>query len=151
MGGKQGQALLLTRLARQWTYSWQHHISCNRTSEQFRPSHLGVGGLDGRIRPHWVVPNSNSSCFCGHGRFVNPSLLNGLLRHPFASPPDVGARRTPRPSLYFLWQRLPFMSVCASPVESCTLIDICHGQTHSAPVCRKLMKKGQTQSRVAGA
>jgi hypothetical protein len=31
MGGKQGQALLLTRLARQWTCSWQH-ISSNGTS-----------------------------------------------------------------------------------------------------------------------
>ena len=151
MGGNQGQALLLTRLARQWLYSWQHHISSNRTPGHLRLPRLGVGRLGVCIRPHPTVPTLNSSCFRGHRSFVNLSLPNSPLRHPFASPPDVSARRTPRPALYFLWRRLPFMSVCASPLESRMLIDICPGQTHSASVCRKLLKKWQTKPLAAGA
>jgi hypothetical protein len=71
--------------------------------------------------------------------------------HPLASPTDDGACRAPRPALYFFWQGLPFMSICTSPLENCALIHIRLRQTHSASVCRKLLKKWQTQPLVAGA
>jgi len=71
--------------------------------------------------------------------------------HPLASPTDGGACRAPRPALYFFWQGFPFMSVSASPFENCSLIYICLRQTHSASVCRKLLKKWQTKPLVAGA
>ncbi len=47
--------------------------------------------------------------------------------HPLSSPVDDGTYRTPRSSFDFLRQGFPFMSICASPVESCALIHVCLG------------------------
>ena len=69
--------------------------------------------------------------------------------YPLAPPTDDGACRTPRPALYFFWQGLPFMSVCASPFENGALIHIRLRQTHSTSACRDLLKERQTKQLVA--
>jgi len=61
MGGKQGQALLLTRLARQWTYSWQQHISSNRTSGQ-----RGESEYSEPNPASWIVQHSPISRYLSH-------------------------------------------------------------------------------------
>src|ERR1700690_1362493 len=86
----------------------------------------------------------------GHRSSVSLTLIGRSFRHPLASPMDVGACRTPRPSLYFFGQCLPFMSLCASPLENGALIHISLRQTHSASVCGNRAKERQTESPVAG-
>ena len=81
---------------------------------------------------------------------ASPHVLGRSFRHPLASPKDVGACRTPRPSLYFFGQCLPFMSHCASPLENGALIHVSLRQTHSASGCGNRPKERQTESPVAG-
>ena len=139
--------------------NWLYFVRLPRNLLIFRPRFLKKASCrwcwprlarDFHRNPQSAVPNSNSSCFHGHRSFVSLTLFSGSLGHPLASPEDVGACRTPRPPFDFLGHGLPFMSICASPFENCSLIKICLGQAHSASVCCKFLKKRQAKPLVAG-